>query len=95
MNYERQIKIEEINGLEREKQGLPTSEDLRRKVDLEKHYLRQKFLCTEHMKDRSTLFKKNNVPVPNYLIPSDHLNECDYCSDFIFEERMTRDFDDS
>ena len=45
MNYERQIKIEEINGLEREKQGLPTSEDLRRKVDLEKHYLRQKFLC--------------------------------------------------
>jgi hypothetical protein len=91
MNYELLIEIEEMNGLEREKQGLPTSNDLRRKVDMENHYLRHRYVCTHHMLMEKNHFYENNLPVPNYVIPSDHLNECDYCSDIIYRERMIRD----
>jgi hypothetical protein len=95
MNCELQIEIEEINGLEREKQGLPTSDDLRRKVDMEKHCFRQKYLCSYHMlRQKKHFYEKYNKPVPNYLIPSDHLNECDYCADDIYRERLIRDAED-
>jgi|APSaa5957512493_1039668.scaffolds.fasta_scaffold181672_1 hypothetical protein len=92
MNCELLIEIEEMNGLEREKQGLPTSSDLVRKVDMEKHYLRMEYLCSYHMLSQKKIFYESfKKPVPNYLIPSDHLNECDRCSDIIYRERMIRD----
>ena len=95
MNYELLIEIEEINGLEREKQGLQTSNDLIRKVDMEKHLLRQEYRCSYHMLSQKKIFYENfNKPVPNYIIPSDHLNECDVCSDIIYRERMIRDAED-
>ena len=46
------------------------------------------------LRQKKHFYEKYNKPVPNYLIPSDHLNECDYCADDIYRERLIRDAED-